>query len=169
MLHWLIDWLAVWLIDWLFDWLTDWQTDWLTDWLIDWLIDWLLDRLTDWLTDWLTTDWLTDWLTVWLTDWLIWLIAWLARLFSTTTKESHWNSALEWNFRIAENSFVNLKLSMMILKFCRRENFTRDFPGKVWSWAWFFWRPLLEGNFEIFWKPSNFIEFRLPYDFETES
>ena len=39
---------------------------------------------------------------------------------------------------------------MMILKFCRRENFTRDFPGKLWSWAWFFWRPLLVGNFKIF-------------------
>ena len=110
-------------------WLTVWLTDWLTDWLIDWLIAWSIDWMTHRLTDY----WLTDWLT----GWLIWLIAWLARLFSTT-KESHWNSALEWNFRIAENSFVNLKLSMMILKFCRRKNFTRDFPGKNLGWAWFF-------------------------------
>ena len=48
------------------------------------------------------------------------------------------------------HSIVILKLSIMILKFRRRENFKRDFPGKLWSWAWFFWRPLLEGNFEIF-------------------
>ena len=38
----------------------------------------------------------------------------------------------------------------MILKSRRQENFNRDFPGKCWSWAWFFWRPLQEGNFEIF-------------------
>ena len=44
----------------------------------------------------------------------------------------------------------NSQLSIMILKFRRRENFNRDFHGKLGSWAWFFWRPLQEGNFEIF-------------------
>ena len=67
-------------------------------------------------------------------------IAWLARRARVLTwfgLDSVCSERNSWTFQ-------------MILKFCRRENFTRDLPGKLWSWAWFFWRPLQEGNFEIF-------------------
>ena len=88
---------------------------------------------------------------------------WLGRSRSAATCLRFWSSTRHMagtvccaslafysrNFRCTQNSIVNLKLTMMILKFCRRENFTWDFPGKLWSWAWFFWRPLLEGDFEI--------------------
>ena len=114
--------LSLFVIDWLTDWLTDWQSDWLTDRLTDWLIDWLIDCLIDWLTD-LQTDWLlTDWLTDSLTDWLIDLIDCVAR----SLMFNHYKG-IPWK----------LKLIMTILKYCRRENFTKDFPEKLWSWAWF--------------------------------
>ena len=83
-------------------------------------VGWLVGRLARWLVSWLI-NWLVDWVASWL-------------LYDLCMFMHH--------------PFVNLKLGMIVLKCHRGENFKRGFPGKYLSWAWFFWRPLHEGDFE---------------------
>ena len=139
----MVRWPAYWLVSCLLGWLVSCLVGWLVGWFVGWLVGWLADWLACWLCSfaYLVCFALLALLVCQLDFAYVAWFAWLARRASLAFQS--------WYFRITENSFVNLKLSMMILKFCRRENFTRDFPGKLWSWAWFFWRPLLEVNFEI--------------------
>ena len=121
----------------------------------DWLAGWLTDSLADWLAGWLArwfTDSLAGWLANWLTGW-----PWFAL---TVCLICSIRSSYEPRTRL-------------ILKFGQTQ--THDIfnlqgnPCLNWSWAWFFWRPLQEGNFEIFLETLQLIEFRIPYDFAIAS
>ena len=76
--------------------------------------------------------------------WLAW-VTWLTCCLACFT----W---LGWFARLAQN--FSSPRTTVILKFCQtqaHEIFNlQGNPCIKWSWAWFFWRPLQEGNFKIF-------------------
>ena len=76
---------------------------------------------------------------------LAWLVGWLVgMLVGWSVDRLAWFAWLAWFARpLQEGNFE------IILKFCRRKNFKRDFPGKNLGWAWFFRRPLYQCDFKI--------------------
>ena len=88
--------------------------------LVGWLVGWLVDWLVGWLVGSLVHG-------VWLRfDGLLGLLVRVLMWLAHEILKLVWPDPNSWNFPITGKTFVN------------------------WSWAWFFWRPLQEGNFEFF-------------------
>ena len=69
---------------------------------------------------------------------------------------------------LQEGNFI-LKLSIMILKFSRREILKEISLENVEVEHDFSEGLSKRVTLKFFWKPSNFIEFRIPYDFAIAS
>ena len=98
---------------------------------------WLVGRFADWLTGCLA-GWLAR-LAGWLAGWADWLAGWLGKSDQKTRK-------LKLPSNLQKISLENLFGSKIFISEIR----SQKYPLGSWSWAWFFWRPLQEGNFEIF-------------------
>ena len=99
--------------------------------------------LCGWLVGWLAAVWFVGWLVGWTVGWLV---GWLVSFFTS--------SACSDSF--ARPKLIRFSIYREIL--CKIE-VEPDFSGGLSKRV----------TLKIFWQPSNFIEFRIPYDFANAS